>query len=79
MNLVGDTLTKSGDRVGSRLIKSISPRGADKLYEKFINGPRGLRYRQGEKAVGLAVRLGGSFTGFTQKSSTQRSRIHGSV
>lgn len=53
MRMVCDTLTKSGDRVGSRLVKTISPRGADKLYDKFSVGPRGLRYRQAEKAVGL--------------------------
>ena len=40
MRMVGDTLTKKGDRVGSRPIKSITPRGADKLYERFIQGKK---------------------------------------
>jgi hypothetical protein len=53
MKMVCDTLTKKGDRVGSRPIKSITPRGADKLYDKFIRGPNGERLRQGEKAVVL--------------------------
>lgn len=57
MHLVADTVTNKGDRVGSRMIKSISPLGADKIYERIIglidgNGePR--RLRQGEKAVKL--------------------------
>jgi hypothetical protein len=53
MLLVADTLTKSGDRIGSRLVRSITPRGADKIYEKIIIGARGKRLRQGEKAVAL--------------------------
>lgn len=53
MRMVGDTLTKKGDRVGTRAIKSITPRGADKLYDIFIQGKNGLRLRQAEKAVGL--------------------------
>lgn len=53
IRMVCDTLTKSGDRVGSRPVRTISPRGADKLYDKFSVGPRGIRYRQAEKAVGL--------------------------
>ncbi len=53
MLLVADTLTKNGDRIGSRLIQSITPRGADKIYEKIIIGAKGKRLRQGEKAVAL--------------------------
>jgi integrase len=53
MLLVADTLTKNGDRIGSRLIRSITPRGADKIYEKIIIGVKGKRLRQGEKAVAL--------------------------
>jgi hypothetical protein len=41
MREICDTLTKKGDRVGSRPIKSISPRGADKLYDKFASGEKG--------------------------------------
>lgn len=53
MLMVCETLTNKGDRVGARAVKSISPRGADKLYDKFVVGKKGLRYRQAEKAVGL--------------------------
>ena len=53
MLLVADTLTKKGDPIGSRLARSISPRGADKIYEKIIMGAKGKRLRQGEKAVAL--------------------------
>ncbi len=53
MRMVGDTLTKKGDRVGVRPIRSVTPRGADKLYDIFIQGKEGLRPRQAEKAVGL--------------------------
>jgi integrase len=53
MLLVADILTRNGDRIGSRLIRSITPRGADKIYEKIIIGVKGKRLRQGEKAVAL--------------------------
>ncbi len=48
---VSDTLTKKGDRIGDRLVKTISPRGADLLYDKFIVGKDGLRLRTAEKMV----------------------------
>jgi hypothetical protein len=53
MREVCDTLTKKGDRVGGRLVKTISPRGADKLYDLFIKraGSKGERLRTGEKMV----------------------------
>ena len=53
MLMVADILTKNGDRIGSRLIQSITPRGADKIYEKIIIGAKGKRLRQGEKAMAL--------------------------
>src|SRR5581483_5699026 len=40
-----EALTNSGARVGSHSIKSITPRGADKIYEKLVAGPRGERLR----------------------------------
>jgi hypothetical protein len=43
MLLVADLVTKRGDRVGDRKIKSISPMSADKIYSLITNGPRGLR------------------------------------
>ena len=48
-----DTHTKSGDRVGSRQIRTITPRGADKLYQKMVIGPNGRRDRTAEKVVKL--------------------------
>lgn len=46
-----DTLTKKGDRIGSRPIKSVTPLGADKLYERFVKGEKGDRLRTAEKMV----------------------------
>ena len=56
MLLVSDLVTKKGDRLGQRKIKSITPVSADKIYEIIIAGPRGERLRQGEKAVALCRR-----------------------
>ena len=53
MQIVIDLPTKRGDRVGQRLIKAITPRAADKLYEQVCAGPNGPRPRQGEKVVAL--------------------------
>lgn len=46
---VCNTKTKKGDRVGDRLVRTVSPRGADKLYDRFIAGTKGERLRTGEK------------------------------
>jgi hypothetical protein len=56
MLLLADTCTKKGDRVGGRSVKSITPLSADKLYNLVIQGPNGLRLRQGEKMVILCRR-----------------------
>jgi integrase len=49
-----DLKTKRGDRVGGRPIKTITPLGADKLYDKLLIGPRGKkRHRTAEKIVKL--------------------------
>jgi hypothetical protein len=56
MLLVSDLVTKKGDRLGQRKIKSITPLAADKIYEIIIAGPHGERLRQGEKAVALCRR-----------------------
>jgi hypothetical protein len=54
-----DIRSKTGDRVGGRHVKSITPRAADKLYKKFIVAtgkklePGKLRLRTGEKLIGL--------------------------
>lgn len=56
MLLLANTRTKSGDRVGARGVKSITPLSADKLYIIVTEGPNGVRLRQGEKMVILCRR-----------------------
>jgi hypothetical protein len=46
-------LTKVGDRVGGRPIRSVTPRGADRLYERLTIGAKGERLRTAEKIVTL--------------------------
>ncbi|WP_092294241.1 hypothetical protein [Bradyrhizobium sp. Ghvi] len=59
MEQICDIKTKNGDRVGSRPARMITPRAADKLYDKFLEGTgkkdlKGtLRLRTGEKLIGL--------------------------
>jgi hypothetical protein len=53
MQLVRDIVTKRGDKIGDRSIRSITPRAADKIYSIVINGPRGPRLRQGEKVISV--------------------------
>ena len=53
MQLVCDVVTKRGDKIGDRSIRSITPRAADKIYSIVINGPRGQRLRQGEKVISV--------------------------
>ena len=53
MQMICDAVGKSGRRIGERQIGEVTPRAADKIYEKIIDGPNGLRLRQGEKVVGL--------------------------
>jgi hypothetical protein len=53
MKLVTAVVTKRGDTIGARSIRSITPRAADKIYAKIIDGPRGPRLRQGEKVISV--------------------------
>jgi hypothetical protein len=53
MQLVGRVVTKKGDKIGERSIRSITPRAADKIYAIVIKSPRGLRLRQGEKVISV--------------------------
>jgi hypothetical protein len=46
-----EMITKKGDRIGSRAINSITPRGADKIYDRLTLGPKGPRLRTAEKIV----------------------------
>jgi hypothetical protein len=56
MLLLADMITKKGDRIGNRTVRSITPVSADKIYNLVIQGPRGERLRQGEKLVVLCRR-----------------------
>jgi hypothetical protein len=53
MLMVADMMTKAGDRVGERPVKSITPAAADKIYDRLCQGPRGQRLRQAEKVVAI--------------------------
>jgi hypothetical protein len=53
MHEICNTLTKRGDRIGGRPIKSVTSLGADKLYDRFVNGGKGARLRTAEKMVVL--------------------------
>lgn len=59
MDEICNVITKSGDCVGGRLVRTISPRAADKLYDKFITAKGKKlaagqqRLRTGEKLIGL--------------------------
>ena len=53
MSVLCDFLTKSGNRVGSLPIRTVTSRGADKLYQRILVGPRGRRDRTAEKVVKL--------------------------
>ena len=53
MLLLADVLTKKGDRVGTRPVKAITPRSADKLYRIVCEGGKSGRLRQGEKVIAL--------------------------
>lgn len=57
MALMTGQVTKRGDRIGERSIRSITPLAADRLYERIIaSGKRGTRLRQGEKVIALCRR-----------------------
>ncbi len=56
MLLVENVITKKGDKLGDRKIKSVTPLSTEKIYRIIIYGPNGERLRQGEKAVALCRR-----------------------
>jgi hypothetical protein len=56
MYLVENIITKKGDRLGDRKIKSVTPISADKIYGIVLAGPAGDRPRQAEKAIALCRR-----------------------
>ena len=45
MQMICDTVGKSGRRIGERQIMEVTPRAADKIYDKIINGPNALSGR----------------------------------
>jgi hypothetical protein len=49
-----DLPDKEGRRTGAKQIKSITPRAADKIYDKLVEGPKGERIRTAEKLTVLA-------------------------
>lgn len=49
-----DLPDKHGNRTGSKVIKTISPLAADKIYDKLTVGPKGPRLRIAEKLTHLA-------------------------
>jgi hypothetical protein len=56
MQLIEGIVTKKGDKLGDRKIRSVTPISADKIYEKILSGPDGERPRQAEKVVALCRR-----------------------
>jgi hypothetical protein len=56
MQLVENIVTKKGDKLGDRKIKSVTPLSTEKIYARIADGPRGERLRQAEKAVALCRR-----------------------
>jgi integrase len=56
MQLIESIVTKKGDKLGDRQIRSVTPISADKIYEKILLGVGGERPRQAEKAVALCRR-----------------------
>lgn len=56
MILIEDIVTKRGDKLGDRRIKSLTPVSADKIYGIVLAGPSGERPRIAEKAVTLCRR-----------------------
>jgi hypothetical protein len=56
MQLIQGIVTKKGDKLGDRKIRSVTPNSADKIYEIILAGPDCERPRQAEKAVALCRR-----------------------
>jgi hypothetical protein len=52
--------TKNGDRIGSRAIKSITPRGADKIYDRLTLGRRVQDCQPRRRLCFSVAKLGGS-------------------
>ena len=57
MQLIENIVTKKGDKLGDRKIRSVTPISADKIYGIVLAGPARDRPRQAEKAVALCRRV----------------------
>ena len=79
MQMICDTVGKSGRRIGERQIRDVTPRAADKIYEKIINGPSGLRLRQGEKVVALCRKVWRSCAGCIRSCLTRSTPTRGMI
>ena len=77
MLFVDDILTKKGDRIGDRLIRSITPRGADKIYEKIIFGPMASDCGKARKLSLYAARHGALCDVCIPTNLTRRCRTRG--
>src|SRR5882724_5236628 len=77
MRKLCEMITKKGDRIGSRAIKSITPRSADKIYERLTLGSKGPRLRTAEKIVLLCRKAWRVVHRLYQSSSTRTFRILG--
>jgi len=55
--VAGSTFIKLVAAASSSSQSWFTPRAADKIYDKIITGPNGLRLRQGEKVVGLCRKV----------------------
>jgi hypothetical protein len=53
MDQICGVVTKQGDRVGDRMVRTISPRASDKLYGYFLASKGKKRLRTAEKMIGL--------------------------
>jgi hypothetical protein len=56
MQMIESIVTKRGDKLGDRKIRSVTPVSADKIYEIVLSGRNAERPRQAEKAVALCRR-----------------------
>lgn len=79
MQMICDTVGKSGRRIGERQIREVTPRAADKVYEKIINGRTGSDCGRARRWSGSAARFGASCAGCTRSYSTRSIRTRGTT
>ena len=79
MQLIEDIVTKKGDRLGDRQIRSMTPVSTDMIYEIILSGPDGNRPRQAEKAWRFPGAPGASSTDYILRNLIGMCRIPGTV